>query len=135
VPSGPGGRTADRIIDDAVDRFFDSVPEDRQPGVLDAMHLLDAIALEGIHFDAPLFLFRKSLFTLDGVLQDIAGPEIRIDQVIVRHFLTRWAASFGLFYSPLEIQDFISVEWNALLYPARSWKRRVLARQQPSAQP
>jgi ubiquinone biosynthesis protein len=135
VSSAPGGRTAERIIGDAVDRFFDSLPEDRSPGVLDAMRLLDEIALEGIHFDAPLFLFRKSLFTLDGVLQDIAGAEVRIDHVIVRHFLTRWAASFGLFYSPLEIQDFLSVEWNALLYPVRSWKRRVLAKPQPPAQP
>jgi hypothetical protein len=92
------------------------------------MRLLDEMALQGVHFDAPLFLFRKSLFTLDGVLQDIAGQEVRMDHVIVRHFLTRWAASFGLFYSPLSIQDFIAVEWNALLYPARSWKRRLTGR-------
>jgi ubiquinone biosynthesis protein len=108
-----------RIIVRAVDRFFAELPKDYSPGVLDAMQLLDEIALQGVHFDAHLFLFRKSVFTLDGVLHDIAGPEVRMDQIIVRYFLTRWAASFGLFYSPLSLPDFLSVEWNALLYPAR----------------
>lgn len=118
-------RTAERTIDQAVGRFFENLPKRYAPGVLDAMRLLDEIAMRGVHFDAPLFLFRKSLFTLDGVVQDIAGQEVRMDQVIVRHFLTRWAASFGLLYSPLTMQDFLAVEWNALLYPARSWKRRL----------
>jgi hypothetical protein len=107
--------------------FFQALPAGRSPGVLDAMRLLDEIALQGVHFAAPLFLFRKSLFTLDGVLNDIAGREVRMDEVIVRHFLTRWAASFGLFYSPLTLQDFLSVEWNTLLYPAREWMRRLPA--------
>jgi ubiquinone biosynthesis protein len=111
-------RTAERVIDRAAGGFFASLPAGREPGVLDAMRLLDQIALQGVHFDAPLFLFRKSLFTLDGVLQDIAG-EVRMDEVVIRHFMTRWAGSFGLFYSPLSLKDFLKVEWNALLYPAR----------------
>lgn len=118
------GRSGERTIERAVDAFFDRLPAGEAPGVLDAMQLLDEIALEGVHFAAPLFLFRKSLFTLDGVLNDIAGREVRMDEVIVRHFLTRWAASFGLFYSPLTMSDFLSVEWNALLYSARRLARR-----------
>ncbi|HUK17982.1 MAG TPA: AarF/UbiB family protein [Bryobacteraceae bacterium] len=120
---GAGSRRALKIIGNAVSRFFADLPPSRSPGVLDAMRLLDEIALAGVSFDAPLFLFRKSLFTLDGVLQDIAGAEVRMDQVIVRYFLARWAASFCLFYSPLSFKDFLSVEWNALLYPVRSWKQ------------
>jgi ubiquinone biosynthesis protein len=123
---GRGRAAADRIIDRAVDHFFDTLPEDRSPGVLDAMRLLDGIALHGVRFDAPLFLFRKSLFTLDGVLQDVAGEEVRMDHAIVRHYLTRWAGSFGLFYAPLGIRDFITMEWNALLYPVRTWGQRLL---------
>jgi predicted unusual protein kinase regulating ubiquinone biosynthesis (AarF/ABC1/UbiB family) len=119
-------RAAERRIDRAVKRFFETLPAGRVPGVLDAMRLLDEIALQGVHFAAPLFLFRKSLFTLHDVLQDVAGTEMRMDYAIIRHFLTRWAASFGLFYAPLGIKDFLEVEWNALLYPARSWKRRLL---------
>lgn len=116
-----------RIIVRAVDDFFKDLPEGYSPGVLDAMRLLDAIALQGVHFDAHLFLFRKSVFTLDGVLHDIAGPDLRMEQVIIRYFLTRWAASFGLFYSPLSLQDFLSVEWNVLLYPARVALRKRIS--------
>jgi hypothetical protein len=89
------------------------------------MRLMDEIALQGVHFEAPLFLFRKSLFTLDGVLQDVAGSEVRIDREIALQFLTRWGASFGLFYSPLTMKDFVAIEWNALRYSARALKRRL----------
>ncbi len=111
----------EKALDAEIDRFFAELPKGRRPGMLDAMRLLDRLALRGVLFTAPLFLFRKSLFTLDGVIHDLAGSEVRIDQVIVRYFLTRWAASLGLFYSPLTLRDFLSVEWNALLYPARSF--------------
>jgi ubiquinone biosynthesis protein len=100
-------RAGDAVIEEEVNRFFDMLSPERRPGVLDAMRLLDKVALRGVEFAAPLFLFRKSVFTLDGVLRDVAGEEVRIDTAIVRHFLTRWAASFGLFYSPLEVQDFV----------------------------
>jgi predicted unusual protein kinase regulating ubiquinone biosynthesis (AarF/ABC1/UbiB family) len=119
-------RTADRIIDRSVAAFFAKFPEGRTPGVLDAMRLLDDIAMQGVHFAAPLFLFRKSLFTLDGVLRDVAGSEVRIDREIALQFLTRWAASFGLFYSPLTMKDFVSIEWNALRYSAEALKRRLV---------
>lgn len=115
------------IIIRAVDRFFRDIPSGYSPGVLDAMRLLDGIALQGVHFDAHLFLFRKNVFTLHGVLHDMAGAEVRMDQVIIRYFLTRWAASFGLFYSPLALQDFLAVEWNALLYPARVALRKRIS--------
>lgn len=119
-------RTAERIIDRSVAAFFARFPRDKSPGVLDAMRLLDDIAMQGVHFAAPLFLFRKSLFTLDGVLQDVAGAEFRIDREIALQFLTRWLASFGLFYSPLTMKDFFSIEWNAVRYSASALKRRLL---------
>ena len=123
---GRRGRTTDRIVDRAVDGFFERTPAGHVPGVLDAMRLLDQIALQGVRLAAPLFLFRKSLFTLDGVLRDVAGSDVRMDLAMMRHFLTRWAASFGLFYSPLRAGDLLSLEWNALMYPARAWRRKVL---------
>ena len=69
--------------------------------------------MEGVHFPPALFLFRKIVFTLDGVLHDIAGSEVHMDSVITREFLTRWISSFGLFHSPLSIKDLVAVEWNA----------------------
>ena len=120
-----GRKQSSRVIDRSVDRFFDHLPADASPGVLDSMRLMDEMALHGVHFAPALFLFRKSLFTLDGVLQDVAGSDVRMDQAMTRHFLTRWAASFGLFYSPLGMKDLLSVEWNALLYPVRSLKQSL----------
>jgi ubiquinone biosynthesis protein len=119
----------ERVIDLSVDRFFEGLPVGHIAGVLDAMRLLDEIALEGVPFAAPLFLFRKSLFTLDGVLQDVTGSEVRMDHAVMRHFATRLAASFGLFYSPLRATDLLTLEWNAFLYPARAWVRRLFGRE------
>jgi ubiquinone biosynthesis protein len=124
---GLRSRGSETLIDQAVDRFFRELPEGAAPGILEAMQLLDRIAMLGVHFAAPLFLFRKSLFTLDGVLQDVVGSRVRMDTVIARHYFTRWAASFGLLYSPLALKDFLSLEWNALLYPARRWGCRSAA--------
>jgi len=106
-------------IDGCVSRFFAQLPPDASPGTLDAMRLLDRIALEGVHFPPPLFLFRKIVLTLDGVLYDVAGTDVRIDEVIAREFLTRCAASLGIFHAPLQWKDFAAIEWNALLYPLR----------------
>jgi ubiquinone biosynthesis protein len=107
------------VIDTCVARFFDSLSPDASPGTLDAMRLLDRIALEGVHFPPPLFLFRKIVLTLDGVLYDVAGPDVRIDEVIAREFLTRCAASLGLFHSPLQWKDIAAIEWNVLTFPFR----------------
>jgi ubiquinone biosynthesis protein len=106
-------------MDACVTRFFDQLPPDASPGTLDAMRLLDRIALEGVHFPPSLFLFRKIVLTLDGVLFDVAGPDVRIDEVIAREFLTRCAASLGVFHAPLQWKDIAAIEWNALLYPLR----------------
>jgi len=115
------GPAREQLIDRSVARYFERLPPDHAPGTLDAMMLLDEIALEGVRFPPPLFLFRKIVFTLDGVLHDVAGEDVRIDQVIAREFVTRCVASFGLFHSPLTIRDFLTLEWQALSYPARMW--------------
>jgi ubiquinone biosynthesis protein len=117
-----GHHASKRWIDIRVKRFFTQFPEDRSPGVLDAMMLLDEIALEGVRFPAALFMFRKILFTLDGVLHDVAGPGVRIDYLMASEFLTRWAASLGLFYAPLEFKDCGAVAWNALRYAGQVFR-------------
>jgi ubiquinone biosynthesis protein len=104
----------ERVINAAVDRFFAHLPQDHSPGALDAMLLLDDIALHGVSFPACLFMFRKILFTLDGVLHDVAGPGVRIDNEIAREFVTRWIASCGLFFAPLRAKDFLTAGGSAL---------------------
>ena len=114
--AGRGNRDRLDVADAAVRQFFEQLPPDASPGTLDAMRLLDRIALQGIHFPPPLFLFRKIVLTLDGVLYDVAGHAVRIDEVIAREFLTRCAASLGWFHAPLQWKDFAAIEWNALKY-------------------
>ena len=110
-------RPQDRaVVVRCVDEFFADVPAEARLGVLEAMRLLDRMALEGVRFPAPLFLFRKIVFTLDGVLHDVDEAEVQIEEVIAREYLTRCAASFGLFHAPLNVQDFallgrLAVPW------------------------
>jgi ubiquinone biosynthesis protein len=107
------------VIRAHVTRLFERFRGGESPGVLAAMMLLDEIALEGVRFPPALFLFRKVLFTLDGVLNDVVGHEVHIDRVIMREFLARAAASFGFFHAPLKARDFVTIQRQALMYPLR----------------
>ena len=122
---GNSSRRRERLIARLVDGYFDRLPPDASPGTLDAMMLLDEVALHGVRFPASLFVFRKIVFTLDGVLHDIAGGALRIDTVIARHYLTRWMASFGVLASPLGLRDFAALPWSALQSSGRSLARRL----------
>jgi ubiquinone biosynthesis protein len=95
-----------------VNRFIGQLPFGRLPSSLDAMRLLDRLALEGIRFPPALMMFRKVLFTLDGILHDIAAPGLRMDLILARYMLAR---------SPLSLIDWIGVEASALLYGGRLW--------------
>jgi len=114
-----GRHVSRRWVESRVTRFFARFPHG-SPDVLDAMMLLDQMALEGARFPAALFLFRKVLFTLDGVLHDVAGPGVRIDRLMAQDFLTRWAASFGVFHAPLALKDCGAIAWNALRHAGRA---------------
>ena len=108
-----------RLIQQHVESFFKSLPWNRGAGSIDAMLLLDEIALEGVRFPATLAMFQKALFTLDGVLHDIAGSEVSISYLLVRDFIIRLLVSFGLDHPPLSVSDLIAVERSGLLYPGR----------------
>jgi len=95
-----------------VDRFIGQLPLTHLPSSMDAMRLLDRLALEGIRFPSGLMMFRKVLFTLDGILHDIAAPHLWMDLTLARHMLAR---------SPLSLIDWIGVEASALLYGGRLW--------------
>jgi len=104
-PRRKGARIPQRLIEHQVSRFFAALPPHHSPGALDAMLLLDELALKGVRFPSALFLFRKVLFTLDGVLHDVAGPGVRLDEVIAYQFLSRCIGSFGFFHEPLKVKD------------------------------
>jgi ubiquinone biosynthesis protein len=108
-----------RLIQERVENFFKRLPSNRAAGSMDAMLLLDEIALQGVRFPATLAMFQKALFTLDGVLRDIAGSEVSISYLMLRDFVIRLLVSFGLDHPPLSVSDLLAVERSGLLYPAR----------------
>jgi ubiquinone biosynthesis protein len=113
-----------KLIARRVGEFFAELPSHESPGALESMGLLDTLAMEGVRFPATLAMFRKVLFTLDGVLNDVAGSQVRMDHDIIREFLLRLAASFGLDHAPLTLPDFVAVQKSAMLFPLRSWPTR-----------
>lgn len=114
------------LITSRVGQFFAEFPAGEKPGALDAMQFLDTLAIEGVRFPASLAMFRKVLFTLDGVLLDVAGEGVRMDQDIMREFVLRLVSSFGAYISPLTLGDFVTIERSGLLYPVRNWAAKRL---------
>jgi len=115
-----------RIVRGHVNGFLDALPLFRVPETMDAMRLLDEIALEGVRFPAALLMYRKASFTLDGVLEDIAGSSIRMDTAITRYALEHWAATCATLFSLLSPTDWIALDWSALTFASRMGARMVL---------
>jgi ubiquinone biosynthesis protein len=109
------------IIDRCVDRFFRDLPHVCSLGPIDAMRLLDEIGFEGVHFPAALVLIRKMLFTLDGVLHDVAGEEVRLDAVVARDFAGRWLKQPSSLPGPFKLADLLAVERSLLWYASGMW--------------
>jgi predicted unusual protein kinase regulating ubiquinone biosynthesis (AarF/ABC1/UbiB family) len=116
---GRGGRQRKQqslAIRRFIDDFFKNLGPNRSPRVLEVMNLLDHMALNGVRFPAVMAMFRKVIFTLDGVLYDIAGPGVRLDNIIARDYLTRWLASYGTFLAPLSLKDWFNIQRSAVDY-------------------
>jgi ubiquinone biosynthesis protein len=96
------------------------------PGPMEAMRLLDAIALEGIQFPAALLMFRKASFTLEGVVEDVAGSKIGLDSLMASHALANWKATVGCLVTLLSARDWIGIEWSALTLAPRICVRSVM---------
>jgi ubiquinone biosynthesis protein len=107
--------------------FISRLPANRLPGSMDAVRMLDELAFAGVLFPAPLLMFRKTLFTLDGVLNDIAGDSVEMDAVAARYFLLRWMATLGLATAPLGLADLLALEWSAFWYAPRLYARALAA--------
>ena len=122
--SEDGGQA--RVIRELVSRFLDRLPFWQVPGAMDAMNLLDEIALEGVRFPAALLMFRKASFTLEGVMEDIAGSNVRVDSVIARYALEHWARTGSALWSLLSPADWVALDWSALTFLSRVCTRAVL---------
>ena len=116
---GAKNRWARRIIREHVAGLLDRLPLTKWPGAMDAMRLLDEIAMEGVHFPTALLMFRKASFTLEGVLEDIAGSSERIDSVVAGYALAHCGDAVARLFSMLSLRDLMALDWSALTLTSR----------------
>jgi len=113
----------EELVRDTVLQFLAELPAARLPSGADAMRLLERVALKGIKFPTPLIMLSKVVLTLDGILQDVGGPDTGSGFTIARHLGKHWLTHRAAFQSPLNAGDWITLQCSALLYPSRLWMR------------
>ncbi len=111
-----------QMVADLVKRFLDELPV-RLPSGVDAMRLLERLAMKGIKFPGPLIMLSKVMFTLDGILGDIGASDktTGFGLTIARHVAQHWLQHRKEFRSPLMKRDWITLQCSALLYSGRLW--------------
>ena len=115
--------TRGRMVADEIGRFFDDLPPTHLPSMVDVMRLLERMALIGIKFPGSLIMLSKMMFTLDGILTDIAGTDTAMGVPIARSLAQHWLSDRKAFRSPLMAKDWITLQCSALLYSSRLWMR------------
>ena len=112
-------RTQARAIRKHIDLLLQQLPLTQLPGPMNAMRLLDRIALEGVRFPAALLMFRKASFTLEGVVEDVAGTTVRLDALVANHTLANWKDTVACLFSLLSPRDWLALDWSALTFTSR----------------
>jgi ubiquinone biosynthesis protein len=128
------GSAKSEVIWKTVTKFVDQLPLAHLPSMVDAMVLLEQIAMKGVRFPASLIMLSKVMFTLDGILRDVAGGESGMNFAIVHHLAQNWLRDRKAYRSPLKTGDWITLQCSALLYTTRLWMRcekRILDRMFP----
>ncbi len=99
------------------------------PNFRQVLHFLDDIVLAGLGFSAALLIFRKVLFTLDGVLHDVSD-DISLESVVTQYWMRQsTTAVCDLFYPkqgtsdyqiPFHHSDTLSLIFSAQWYGLRT---------------
>jgi ubiquinone biosynthesis protein len=110
-----------RMVCQFVTQFLRKLPV--APSGVDAMVLLERLAMKGVKFPGPLIMLSKVMFTLDGILGDIGGSNkgTGFGFTIARHVAQHWIRNRKEFRSPLMTRDWITLQCSALLYTPRLW--------------
>jgi ubiquinone biosynthesis protein len=122
-------------VRESVRRFLDGLPAGRFPSGGDAMRLLEQIAMKGIRFPGSLVMLSKVMFTLEGILTDIAGPDTAMGFTLARHVARHWLSNRAAFRLPLITRDWITLQCSAFLYVGRlgvQLEQKMLDRLLPS---
>jgi hypothetical protein len=117
-------RAESERIRELVSMFMNAHTEKKGFGALSAMRLLDFLATQGVQFPPQLLLFRKSVFTLDGVLHDIAGPGTDLDDLLLsaaaKLLPQRWTYIFSL-------ADWMAIQMSWCRFLTRRWTELLSA--------
>jgi len=127
-----------QMVYEAVKRFLDELPVAHLPSGVDAMRLLERIAMKGVKFPGPLIMLSKVMFTLDGILGDIGGSDSGMGFTIASRVAQHWMNNRKAFRSPLKNRDWITLQCSGLLYAGRLWlkcEQGVLDQLLPAASP
>jgi len=117
------GSPRGQMIADTVTSFIDELPAAHMPSMVDAMVLLERLAMKGVKFPGSLIMLSKVMFTLEGILRDVAGSDTGMSLTIARHLAQHWISDRKAFRSPLMTKDWITLQCSALLYTTRLWVR------------
>ncbi len=111
-----------QMVAEFVRNFLEELPAVRSSGV-DAMVLLERLAMKDVKFPGPLIMLSKVMFTLDGILGDIGAQDTGtgFGLTIARHVAQHWMLHRNEFRSPLMKRDWITLQCSALLYSSRLW--------------
>ena len=112
-----------RMVSQIVKEFVDALPVTHMPSMVDVMRLLEELAMRGVRFPGSLIMLSKVLFTLEGILRDISGPEGGSSLAIVGQLAQHWRKDRRAFRSPLQAKDWVTLQCSALLYTTRLWMR------------
>ena len=112
-----------RMVSQVVKEFVEALPVTHMPSMVDVMRLLESLAMRGVRFPGSLIMLSKVLFTLEGILRDISGPDGGSSLAIVGQLAQHWRKDRRAFRSPLQAKDWVTLQCSALLYTTRLWMR------------
>lgn len=119
----PHSRRNSQVIEQRADSFLETIPPGKLPELTDAMKLLQSVAVAGVPFPAPLIMFSKVLFTLDGILNDVAGSRAHVGPLLMRRAVRGLIDGRLRFRHLMQPSDWISVSLSAALAAARAGVR------------
>jgi ubiquinone biosynthesis protein len=125
------GSQKNRLVYDSVVSFLDAMPASHLPSAADSMRLLEQIAMKGIRFPASLIMLSKVMFTLEGILAEIAGADTAMGFAVARQIAMHWLAHRSEFRLPLEGRDWLTLQCSMLLFLSRlgiRWQETILDR-------
>ena len=115
-----GTAKAAQAIREFVPLYIDELSWRPSASGADAMRLVERLTLRGVRFPASLVMLSKVLFTLDGIIADIAGKEVPMTFAVTTHLVQSILVESKRVALPLQMGDWLSLQCSAVLYGARA---------------